>query len=48
VLWTIGFGIAYKFSKGKSYTAIGLLYVIYVVLFVIISGALSNLTGGMI
>jgi hypothetical protein len=47
-LWAIGFGIAYKFSKGKSYTVIGLLYVVYVVLYVIISGALSKLTGGMI
>jgi hypothetical protein len=48
VLWAIGFGVAYKFSKGKSYTAIGLLYVIYVVLYVVISGALSKLTGGLI
>jgi hypothetical protein len=47
-LWAIGFGIAYKFSKGKSYTVIGLLYVVYVVLYVVISGALSELTGGMI
>jgi hypothetical protein len=47
-LWAIGFGIAYKFSKGKSYTAIGLLYVIYVVLYVVISGALSKITGGLI
>ena len=47
-LWAIGFGIAYKFSKEKSYTAIGLLYVIYVVLWVLISGVLSKLTGGMI
>jgi len=48
VLWAIGFGIAYKFSKGKSYAAIGLLYVIYVVLYVVVSGALSKLTGGLI
>ena len=43
VLWAIGFGIVFKFSQGRSYTVVGVLYVIYIAIYI----GFSTLTGGM-
>ncbi len=42
IVWSIGFSVIYKFSKGKSYTAIIILFLIYTV----ISISISQMFGG--
>jgi hypothetical protein len=36
-LWAIGFGIVYKFSNGKSYTVIGVWYIIWILISIAVS-----------
>jgi hypothetical protein len=43
-VWAIGFGVVYKFSSAKSWIAVGLWYVLGILIFY----GLNTLTGGML
>jgi hypothetical protein len=45
VLWAIGFSIVYKFTRGKSYAAIGAWYVIWIVVSIVFSNLFAGFIG---